>query len=147
MEIVENLLRKAYGETLNYGKDIFCRYTLESMRRIQFQCVSTKYVIENKEFTLKTSNMSIVFASFKHLKLPITIIIPVTVQQIVYVWYCEVRVSLQPYILFVSTVKSFSRRSTQSILLQFLPPLSISTPLSSIISKLDHPPLTSTNCK
>ena len=29
MKAVENLLRKAYGETLNYWKDICCRYILE----------------------------------------------------------------------------------------------------------------------
>ena len=48
----------------------------------QFQCVPTTYVTENKEtmfkFTLKPSSMSIVFAPFKHLKLPISITIPVT---------------------------------------------------------------------
>ena len=29
MKVVENLSRKAYGETLNYWKDIYCRYRLE----------------------------------------------------------------------------------------------------------------------
>ena len=29
MKVVKNLSRKAYGETHNYGKDIYCRYTLE----------------------------------------------------------------------------------------------------------------------
>ena len=29
MKIVENLSRKAFGETPNYWKDIYCRYTLE----------------------------------------------------------------------------------------------------------------------
>ena len=29
IKVVENLLRKAYVETLNYWKDICCRYTLE----------------------------------------------------------------------------------------------------------------------
>ena len=68
MKVVESLLRKACGETLNYWKDICCWYT--SMR--QLQCVPTTYVTENKEtsfkFTLKPSIMSIVFASFKHRK-------------------------------------------------------------------------------
>ena len=57
----------------------------------QFQCVPTTYVpttyiTENKEtifkFTLKPSIMSIAFASFKHLKLPISIIIPVTINSL-----------------------------------------------------------------
>ena len=87
-KIVENLLRKAYGETLKYWKDIYCRYTLELPLR-QFQCVPTTYVTENKEtsfkFTLKPSTMSIVFAYFKHPKLPISIRIRVTIPQIVYI--------------------------------------------------------------
>ena len=29
MKVVEDLLRKAYGESLNYWQDIYCRYTLE----------------------------------------------------------------------------------------------------------------------
>ena len=29
MKVVENVLRNAYGETLNYWKDIYCRYILE----------------------------------------------------------------------------------------------------------------------
>ena len=49
---------------------------IASMR--QFQCVPTTYVTENKEtnskFTTKPSTMSIVFVSFKHLKLPISIV-------------------------------------------------------------------------
>ena len=56
----------------------------------QFQCVPTAYVTENKEtsfkFTLKPSTMSIVFAYFKHPKLPISIRIPVTIPQVVYIW-------------------------------------------------------------
>ena len=36
------------------------------------------------KFTLQPSIMFIVFASFNHLKLPISIIIPVTISQIVY---------------------------------------------------------------
>ena len=55
----------------------------------QFQCVPTTYVTENKEtsfmFTLKLSIMSIVFAYFKHLNLSISIRIPVTIPQIVYI--------------------------------------------------------------
>ena len=86
MIVVENLLRKAYGETPNYWKDICCRYT--------FQCAPTTYITENKEtmfkFTLKHSIMSIVFSSFKHLKLPISIIIP----QIVYIWMTAISTNL-----------------------------------------------------
>ena len=55
----------------------------------QFHCVLTTYVTENKEtsfkFTLKPSTMFIVFAYFKHLKLPISISIHVTIPQIVYI--------------------------------------------------------------
>ena len=50
----------------------------------QFQCVCTTYVTENKEENYK-SIMSIVFTSFKHLKLSICIKIPVTLLQIVYI--------------------------------------------------------------
>ena len=50
----------------------------------------TTYFIENKEtilkFTLKPSIMSIVFVPFKHLKLPISIILPFTIPQIVYIY-------------------------------------------------------------
>ena len=52
----------------------------------KFQWVPTKYVTkQGKQFCnlLKTSNMYNVFASFKHLKLPISIGIPVTLPQIV----------------------------------------------------------------
>ena len=55
----------------------------------QFQCVPTTYVTEIKETIFKLihkhSIMYIAFASFKHLKLPISIIIPVTIPQIVYI--------------------------------------------------------------
>ena len=58
---------------------------IASMR--QFQCVATTYVSENKENCFKVytepSIMSVAFTSFKHLKLPISIKIPVTLQQIV----------------------------------------------------------------
>ena len=29
MKVVENLSKKGYGETLDYWKDIYCKYTLE----------------------------------------------------------------------------------------------------------------------
>ena len=29
MKVAENLLRKGHGETLNFWKDIYCRYALE----------------------------------------------------------------------------------------------------------------------
>ena len=87
-------LRKAYGETLIIGKTYY--YVVRTPNGAigiastrQFQCVPTTYVTENKEnilkFTLKSSIMSIDFASFKHLKLPISIIIPVTKPQSVYI--------------------------------------------------------------
>ena len=59
----------------------------------QFQCVPTPYVNENKEnyleiYTYQVScQLSIVFVSFKHPKLPISIKIPVTLRQIVYIYY------------------------------------------------------------
>ena len=46
----------------------------------QFQYVPTTYITENMENYLK-----IVFASFKHPKLPISIKIPVTLWQTVYI--------------------------------------------------------------
>ena len=65
---------------------LYVHIGIASMRQIQ--CVSTTYVTEKKvtmfEFTLQPSIMSIVFAFLKHLKLPISIIIPVTIPQIVY---------------------------------------------------------------
>ena len=42
MQVVENLLRKAYGETLNNWKDKCCRYL-----------TPTAYVSENKETVFK----------------------------------------------------------------------------------------------
>ena len=60
-----------------------------SMRH--FQCVPTTYVTElfgNLHFP---SIMSIVFTSFKHPKLPISIKIPVTLLQIVYI--CMIAIS------------------------------------------------------
>ena len=70
MEEVENLLKKAYDEKLN-SIDTSYRYTLR-----QFQCVLTTNVSENKEnyFEVNTqpSINSIAFASFKHLKIPIS---------------------------------------------------------------------------
>ena len=56
------------------------------------------YVTENKEtkfkFTVKLSIMSLVLASFKHLKLPINIKIPVTLPQIVYIWMTPISPNL-----------------------------------------------------
>ena len=60
---------------------------IASMR--QFQCVPTTCVSENKKtvlkFTFIPSIMSLAFASFKHLKLPISIKMHVSILQIVYV--------------------------------------------------------------
>ena len=64
----------------------------------QFQCVPTTYVTENKEtifkFTLKASIMSIGFASFKHIELPISIIIPVTISHFAYTWMTAISPNL-----------------------------------------------------
>ena len=54
----------------------------------------TTYVIEIKETFFETSIMSIGFASFKHLKLPISIKIPVTVSQIVYIYMTAISPNL-----------------------------------------------------
>ena len=57
---------------------------------MQFQCVPTKYVLKlNKHFFLKyTLNKYHVhwLSSFKYVKLPISIKIPVTIWQIVYIY-------------------------------------------------------------
>ena len=79
VHVVEDLLRKANNETLSYWKDICCRCTLELPLR-----VPTTYATEKKETIFKFCIMPIVFVSFKHLKPPISIIIPVTIPQIVY---------------------------------------------------------------
>ena len=57
----------------------------------QLQCVPTTYVSENKEtyfeiFTNQESCTLIRFVSLKHLTLPISIKIPATVWQIVYIY-------------------------------------------------------------
>ena len=71
---------------------------IASMR--QFQSVPTTYVNENKENHLEnlhlTSIMSIDFASFKHPKLPISIEIPVTLQQIVSIYMTALSPILSP---------------------------------------------------
>ena len=56
----------------------------------QFQCEPTTYVTENKKktilkFTFIPSTMSIVFVFSKHLELPISIKIYVTIMKIVYI--------------------------------------------------------------
>ena len=60
---------------------------IASMR--QFQCVPTTSVTEIKEtyFEIYTKQVSCPLAfSFKHLKLPISIKLPVTIWQIVYIY-------------------------------------------------------------
>ena len=61
---------------------------IASMR--QFQCVAAIYVTVNKENCFKVYTESIiiyvVFTPFKYLKLPISIKIPVTIQQIVFIF-------------------------------------------------------------
>ena len=95
MKVVENLSRKAYGETINYWKDIYY-IGIVSMRQIQ--CVPTMYVTENKEtsfkFTFKPSTMFIVFAYFKHLKTANQYRIPVTTPQIVYIFMTAISPNL-----------------------------------------------------
>ena len=63
---------------------------------MQFLCVPTTYVTEIKEtyfeIYAKTSIMSIVFASFKLPKLPISIKVPVALQQIAYI--CMAAISM-----------------------------------------------------
>ena len=52
----------------------------------QFQCVPTTYVNENKEnYLVYTYQVSCPLRLFKHPKLPISIKIPVTLLQIVYI--------------------------------------------------------------
>ena len=51
----------------------------------QFQCVPTTYINENKE-TYLSRIISISFAPLNHLKLPISFKIPVTMEQIVYIY-------------------------------------------------------------
>ena len=68
-----------------YYKMLLLHIEITSMR--QFQCIATTYVTENKENGYKVytepSIMSVVFTSFKHLKLPISI----KIQQIVFILY------------------------------------------------------------
>ena len=75
---------------------LYVHIGIASMR--QFRYVPTIYITENKEslfkFTLKASIMSIVFAFLKHLKLPISIIITVTIPQIVYIWMTAISPNL-----------------------------------------------------
>ena len=95
MKVVENLFKiglKNYlkklmvknsfiEKTYVVGTHWNCLYA--SMR--QFQCVPTIYVTKNKEENYFLSIMPIVFTSFKHPKLPISIKIPVTLSLIVYI--------------------------------------------------------------
>ena len=63
----------------------------------QFQCVPTTYVNEIKETYMKytlTSIMSIGFASFKHLKLPISTKIPVSIWRIVHIYMTAISPNL-----------------------------------------------------
>ena len=64
--------------------DICCRCTMR-----QFQCVPTAYITEIKEtyFEIYIKQVSCALtSSFKHLKRPISIKIPVTIWQIVYIY-------------------------------------------------------------
>ena len=88
MKVVDNLFKKAYGEKLVYWKDIYCRFTLELPHRgnsnvyLQYMLLKIRKRFGNLHFP---SIMTIVFTSFKHSKLPISIKIPVTLLQIVYI--------------------------------------------------------------
>ena len=69
------------------GHILLVHIGIASMR--QFQCVPTTYVTEIKEtyFEIYTKQVSCPLAfSFKHLKLPISIKLPVTIWQIVYIY-------------------------------------------------------------
>ena len=70
-----------------------------------FRCVPTLYVTENKEtsfkFTFKPSTMFIVFAYFKHLKMPISTKIPVTIWQIVYIYMTAISPNLISYTMLL----------------------------------------------
>ena len=64
-----------------FGKTYTVGTHWNSLIERQFQCVPTIYIAENKEIIFKftLSIMSIVFTSFEHLKLQISIITPVTI--------------------------------------------------------------------
>ena len=68
MKVVENFIaRKAYGETLDYWKDIYCRYTVDlplwgNSNVYQNICYWNKKT--SFKFTFKTSTKCIVFAYF-----------------------------------------------------------------------------------
>ena len=66
----------------------FKKLMVNSSSMRQFQRVTITYVTENKKNYYEiyiSSTMSIVFASFKHLQLPISIKIPFTILQILYI--------------------------------------------------------------
>ena len=72
-----------------YCKDIMLLLQIEIASMRQFQFVATTFVTEKRENCLKVyteqSIIAVVFTSLKHLKLPISIKIPVTKQQIVFI--------------------------------------------------------------
>ena len=59
----------------------------------QFNCVPTTYVTEIKEIYLEIYTKQ-VSCPFKHLKLPISITIPVTIWQIVYIYMTAISPNL-----------------------------------------------------
>ena len=97
MKVVENLFLKKLinGEKLIYRKDICCWSTLELSHRDNSNVYLQHMLLEIRKksirkFTLPSA-MSIVFTSFKHPKLPISIKIPVTLLKVVYI--CTIALS------------------------------------------------------
>ena len=82
---MKNLFYDATTHLLN-GHMLYVHIGIASMR--QFQCIPATYITEIKSILKYTLNKYHVhlLSSFKHLKLPISIIIPVTIWQIVYIY-------------------------------------------------------------
>ena len=89
MKVVEILFNEANGEKLIYWKDIWFMYTLELAHRGNSNAYLQHMLLKIRKKVFGNlhipSIMSIVFTSFKHPKLPISIKIPVTLLQIVYI--------------------------------------------------------------
>ena len=92
--------QKAYGAKLIYWKGICCRYTLELPHRGNSNVYLQNMLLKIKKKLFGNlhfpSIMSIVFTSFKHYKLPISIKVPVTLlQMFIFAWqlYLQIRVS------------------------------------------------------
>ena len=83
MKMVENLFKKLMVKNSFIEKTYVVGTHWNCLIERQFQCVHTTYVTENKEESYLEINMSIVFTSFNHSKLPFSIKIPVTLLEIV----------------------------------------------------------------